>query len=152
VRVGTQAPIRHQHISGCSHRVPLVHLGQVVGQEGRDDPLEEPPGARMEQPQKVGHGEAAPRPLHVRLAECRLSRRGIGHRAARAIDQDGAMPLPPPFIGDVRRRGSAEAGQQEPKAVEGKSGTGLAVGRCAAPPARELRHMTARGVAVQPLS
>jgi hypothetical protein len=69
VRVGTQGPIRHQHISGCEHRVHLLPLGQVVGQEGRDDPREEHPGARREPPQEGRHGKAAPWPLHVRLAE-----------------------------------------------------------------------------------
>jgi hypothetical protein len=51
----------------------------------------------------------------------------------------------------VRLRGSAEAGQQELKEGEGESGAGLAGGRGAEPSAREMRHMTARGVAVQNL-
>jgi hypothetical protein len=97
VGVGTQAPIRHQHTSGGSHRVHRVHLGQVVGQGGRDDPREEHPGARMAQPQEVGHGEAAPRPWPGRLAEGGLSRRRLGHGAARAADETRATALPPPF-------------------------------------------------------
>jgi hypothetical protein len=69
MRVGTQAPIGHQHIPGLQARMNRLHVGQVVGQEGCDDQLEEHPGARMEQPQEVRHGKAAPRPLHVWLAE-----------------------------------------------------------------------------------
>ena len=46
-----------------------LHLGEIVGEEGRDDPLQEHPGAGMEEPQEVGHGKATPRPLLGRLAE-----------------------------------------------------------------------------------
>lgn len=48
--VGTQAPIRHEHITGCSHGMHLLHLGEIMGEEGRDDQLQEHTGARMEQP------------------------------------------------------------------------------------------------------
>ena len=47
----------------------LLHLGEIVGEEGRDDQLQEHTGARMEEPQEVGHGKAAPRPLLRRLAK-----------------------------------------------------------------------------------
>jgi hypothetical protein len=40
-----------------------------MGAEGRDHPLQEEPGARVEQPQQPYHGNAAPWPLHRRLAE-----------------------------------------------------------------------------------
>jgi hypothetical protein len=69
MRIGTQPPIRHEHITGCYHGVHLLHLGEIVGEEGRDDQLQEHTGARMEQPQEVRHGKAAPRPLLRRLAE-----------------------------------------------------------------------------------
>lgn len=67
--VGTQPPIRHEPITGGLHRVHLLHLGAIVGEEGGDDQLQEHPSARMEQPQEVHHGKAAPQPLHRRLAE-----------------------------------------------------------------------------------
>jgi hypothetical protein len=62
-RVGTQPSIRHEPITRCYHRVPLLHLGEIVGEEGRDHQLQEHTGARMEQPQEVRHGKATPRPL-----------------------------------------------------------------------------------------
>jgi hypothetical protein len=52
----------------------------------------------MEEPQQPGDGEAAPRPLHGRLAERLLSRRGIRHGAAGPIDKKGAMSQPTPFL------------------------------------------------------
>lgn len=61
--IGTQPPIRYEHILGCSQGVHLLHLGEIVGEEGCNDQLQEHTGARMEEPQEVGHGEAAPRPL-----------------------------------------------------------------------------------------
>ena len=71
MRVRTQPPIGHEPITGCSHRVHLLHLGEIVGEEGRDHPRQEHPGARMEQPQEVGHAEATSRPLPWRLTERR---------------------------------------------------------------------------------
>jgi len=65
----TQTPIGHQHISCVYAWMYRLHLSQVVGEERRDDQLEEPTGARMEEPQEVGHGKAAPRPLLRRLAK-----------------------------------------------------------------------------------
>jgi hypothetical protein len=97
-RVGTQAAIRHEHIPGCSSRVHLLHLGTIVGQEGCDHQLQEQARAGVEQPQEVCHGNATPRPWLHRLTEGLLEGRDIGHGAARAIDQQGAMPVPPPCI------------------------------------------------------
>jgi hypothetical protein len=34
--VGTEAAIRHEHIPGLSSGVHLLHLGQIMGQEGCD--------------------------------------------------------------------------------------------------------------------
>ena len=65
----TQAPIRHEHGTRLYARMDGLHPGEIVGEEGRDDPLQEHPGARMEQPQQSRHGNAAPRPLLCWLAE-----------------------------------------------------------------------------------
>jgi hypothetical protein len=93
---GTQAAIRHEHIPGRSSGVHLVPLGQIMGQAGCDHQLQEQARAGVEQPQEVCHGNAAPRPLLRRLTEGLLEGRGLGHGASRAIDQQGAMPVPPP--------------------------------------------------------
>ena len=87
----------------------LLHLGEIVGEEGCDHQLQEHTGAGVEQPQEVRHGKAAPRPLLCRLAEGLLEGRGIGHRAARAIDEKGAMPMPPPVVQGGSLHGAAEA-------------------------------------------
>jgi hypothetical protein len=72
MRIGTQAPIGHQHIPCVQARMDRLYVGQVMGQQGCDDQLEEHPGARMEEPQEVRQGNAAPQPLLGRLAECLL--------------------------------------------------------------------------------
>jgi hypothetical protein len=92
-----------------------MHLGQVMGEEGRHHQLQEYTRAGMEQPQEVGHGEAAPWPLHGRLAERLLKGRCIGHRAARAIDEERAMPMPPCVIQGGSVYGTAEAFEEEGK-------------------------------------
>ena len=46
-----------------------LHVSEIVGEEGCDHQPQEHTGARMEQPQQPGHGEAAPWPLLRRLAE-----------------------------------------------------------------------------------
>jgi hypothetical protein len=68
VRIRTQAPIGDAHVPWLSGRVDRRHLSEIVGEQGRDH-AEEPPGAGMEEPQQSRDGNAAPRPLHVRLAE-----------------------------------------------------------------------------------
>ena len=119
MRVGTQAPIRHEHITGGSHRVHLVHLGEIVGEEGRDDQLQEHTGARMEQPQEARHGKAASRPLPRRLAERVLEGRRIGHRAPRAIDEKGAMALPPPVVQGGSLHGAPKRSRRRAKRRNG---------------------------------
>jgi hypothetical protein len=79
---GTQAPIGHQYITGLSARMDRLHPGKIMGQEGRNDQLQEHTCARMEQSQEPGDGEAAPRPLRRRLAEGGLQGRSIWHGAS----------------------------------------------------------------------
>ena len=107
-------------------------LGEIVREAGGDHALQEEPGARRAEPQEPRHGTAAPGPLHVGLAARLLEGRGIGPGAARAIDHQGAMAVPPPVVGHVGPHGSAHAGSSEAKAVEGECRAGLTVGRCPA--------------------
>ena len=67
--IRTQAQIGHQHISLLYARMDRLYLSQVVGEERRDDQLQEHTSAGMEQPQQSRHGKAAPRPLLRWLAE-----------------------------------------------------------------------------------
>jgi hypothetical protein len=90
-------------------------LGEIVGEKRRDDQFQEHPGARMAQPQQSRHGKAAPRSLLCRLAERVLEGRSIGHRTARAIDEEGAMARPSPVVHGGSRHGAAEALQEEVK-------------------------------------
>jgi hypothetical protein len=74
--VRTQAPIGHQHISCVYAWMHRLHVGQVMGEQGRHDPLQEDPGARMAQPQKLRQGNAAPRARRRRRADSSLEHRG----------------------------------------------------------------------------
>jgi hypothetical protein len=94
-----------------------VHLGEIVGEEGRDHKLEEHTGAGMEEPQQPGDGKAAPRPLLRRLAERFLEGGRIGHGASRAIDEKGAMAMPPPFVHGGWLHSTAEALEEEGEEV-----------------------------------
>ena len=49
-RVGTQAPIGDEHVAWVQGRVDRLPLGEVVGEEGGDDQLEEHTGTRRAQP------------------------------------------------------------------------------------------------------
>ena len=105
MHIGAQASVGDEHIARLSGRVDRLHPGEIVGEQGRDDQLEERPSARMKEPQQVCHGNAAPWPLHIRLAERLLQGWGIRHRAARAIDEEGEMHRPPPVVHGVARHG-----------------------------------------------
>jgi len=106
----------------------------------------------MEQPQQSCHGKAASWPLPRRLAEGILEGRRIRHRAPRAIHEERPVPMPSPIVqgGPVYR--ATETLSEEVKAAQRESGTGLTGGRRAEPQARQMRHMAARGIAVQNLS
>jgi hypothetical protein len=132
--------------------VHLLHLGEIVREEGRDDQLQEHTGARMEQPQEVCHGKAAPGALFRRLPERLLQGRSIGHRASRAIDEKGAMTLPPLFVQGGSLYGAAEAFEEESEEAQREFGAGLTVGCRAEPQARYMGQMAAGGVTVQNLS
>jgi hypothetical protein len=149
--IGTPAPIDHEHLTRWSERMDGLHLGEIMGEEGRDHELQEESGAGMEQPQQPRHGKAAPRPLLCRLAQCFLSSRGIGHGASRAIDEKRAMAMPPAFTRDGGLHRAAEALQEEGTEAQRESGAGLTGGRRTEPQARQRGQMTAGGVARQDL-
>jgi hypothetical protein len=128
-----------------------LHLGQIVGEEGRDDQLQEHTSAGMEQPQEPSDGKTAPRPLLRRLPERLLQGWSVRHRAPRAIDPKGAMAMPPPFVQGGSLHGAAEALQEEVKKAQRESGAGLTVGRRTEPQTRQMGQMAAGGVAMQNL-
>jgi hypothetical protein len=97
--------------------VDRLHLSAIVAAQGGDHQLQEHSGAGMAQPQESRHGTAAARPLHVRLAEAVLEGRRIGHRAARSVAEEGAMPMPPPAVQTRSLHGRAEALPEEGKDV-----------------------------------
>jgi hypothetical protein len=133
--IGTQPSGGYEHVTRWSARMDGLHVGKIMGEEGCHDELQEESGVGMAQPQQPRHGDAAPRPLHRRLAEHFLEGRSIGHRASRAIDETGAMARPPPFTRDGGLHGGREALQEEGKEAQREPRAGLAVCRRTEPQA-----------------
>jgi hypothetical protein len=96
---GTQAPVGDEHVSRLQARVDRLHPGEIVGEERRDHPLQEHPGAGMKQPQEPGDGKASPWPRLRRLAAHALKGRRTqawsipSHRRGRCDDYATALHL-----------------------------------------------------------
>lgn len=99
-----------------------------MGEARCDDQLQEATRARMEQPQEVRHGQAAPRPRLRRLTEGGLSSRRIGHGTAGALDEKGTMTMPPPVVPGSLLHGAAEALEEEVKEASREPSAGLTGG------------------------
>jgi len=151
MRIGAEAPIPRQHIPRPQARMGRWHLGQVVGEAGRDRPRQEPARAGMKQPQQARHGEAAPGPPDRGLAPGLLSSRGLRPGAPRALHETRAMAMPLAFVRETGLQGAAAALQEEGQGAERASGAGVTGGRRTEASARQMRQMTAGGMAVQPL-
>jgi hypothetical protein len=149
--LGASAPSGDEHVAFWSARMHGLRLGQIVGEEGRDDQLQEASRASMEQPPQSRPGNAAPRPRLCGLAEVMRSDRGIGHGAASAIDHKRAVARPPAFARDVGRHRISETFEEKGAEMEREFGASLTVRRCTIPQARQLGQMAAGGVAVQHL-
>jgi hypothetical protein len=102
----------------------------------------------MEQPQQPRYGKAAARPLPRRLAERALQGRSTRHGASRAIDEKGAMAMPPSFVQGGWLHGTPETLEEAGEEVEREFGTRLTVGRCTEPQARQMGQMTTGGMAM----
>jgi hypothetical protein len=111
--LGTQPSVGHDHVTRWYARMDGLHVGKIMGEEGCHDELQEESRVGMEQPQQPRHREVAPWPRPRRLAEGFLEGRRIGHRASRALNETGAMALPPPFTREGGLRGGPEALQEQ---------------------------------------
>ncbi len=152
MRGGASPPLGHAHITRCSQGVHLLHLGEIVGEKGRDDQRQEHPGARMEEPSPSCHGNATPGPRCRRLPARLLQGRRVRHRAPRAIDHTRTMARPPAFVQGGSLHRSSKALEAESEEAPRECGTGL-TGCCRAEPhARHMGPMATGGVAVQTLS
>ena len=105
----------------------------------------------MEEPQQVRHGKAAPRPLLRRLTERGLEGRRIRHRACRAIDEEGAMPMPPPVVRGGSLHSGSEALEEVVKEAQREFGPCLTVGGRRESQSRQMGQMAAGGVPMQNL-
>jgi hypothetical protein len=128
-----------------------LHPDKSMGKKGRNDPLQEHPGARMEQSQEPGDGKAAPRPLLCWLAERVREGGSLGRGASRALDENHAMAMPPPFVPGGSLHGAAETLEEASEAAQRECGKRLTGCRRRAPQARPMGQMTAGGVAMQHL-
>lgn len=76
----------------------LAHAGQIVCVERCHHELGEEACASMKQGQQMRNGKATAWLLFRWLTELLLQNGRIGHGAARAIDEEGAMPMPATFL------------------------------------------------------
>lgn len=128
--------------------VELAHL--VRPQRRRGDP-EQQSGAGVEQGQDRGHGEAAAGGLAAGLAEVPLEFGLIGHGERRAVDQEGAVPLPAAFGLGGRDQRPDHAAQDRLQDRQGEPGAGLAVGGVGEGAAGQQADVGQRGIAVEDL-
>ena len=110
----TQPSIRHEPITGCSTAGAPAAPGRDRGEEGCDHPRQAHTGARLEEPQEVRHGTPHPGRGSVDWpkASWRQEYRGS---SSRAIDENGAMTMPPPVVQGGSLHGAAEALEEEVK-------------------------------------
>jgi hypothetical protein len=79
-------------------------------------------------PRRCATGKPPPGRCSGRLAERGLEGRRLGPRAARAIDENGAMTMLPPVVPGAALHRGAEALKEESDEAQRESGTGLTVG------------------------
>ena len=107
--------------------------------------------ATSNRPARLGHREAAARPLGGRLAEVAPQLGGVGHREAGAVDEPDAMAAPAGAVGGRDRSAAAVRLQQVLPDGQGEPLAGLAVGAGGEGPAAEVDDVLAGGVAVEDL-
>ena len=130
--IGTEALIGHEHVPGLSARMHGLHPGELVGEEGRDDPRQAHPGARMNSPSNRATGTPHP------------GRGSVGWPNASGGSGDSGMAHPEPSTRHVRWPGhrpssTAARGTALPKRSRRRSeaqrevGPRVTVGRRAQP-------------------
>lgn len=77
---GAEATVGDQDISRLQGGMDVLDARHLMGAQGRGHDFEEQAGARVEQGQDPGDGEAASGGLDARLTEARLQFGGVGHR------------------------------------------------------------------------
>ena len=103
-------------------------------------------------PRRRATGKPHPGRCSVGWPQAACTVGGLGPGASRAIDEQGAMALPPPFVSGGSLPRTAEALEPQVKEAPWEFGTSLTVSRCTEPQARQMGQMTAGGIAGQHLS
>lgn len=92
--IGTEPPVRYQHVARLQGRMEGDHLGQIMGTQGSRSYFQHHAGAGMKQRHQMGDGKATTRLLASWLAKMVVQCGGIRHRNTGAIDPKGAMAEP----------------------------------------------------------
>ena len=95
MRMGTPAPIGHEHITWVPGWMDRLHLSEIVGEKGSDHPLQEQSCAGMEQPQQSRHAvyPIARHPVR-RASHCRRAAHSP-EKSRRMVAMRGTMGSPP---------------------------------------------------------
>lgn len=105
----------------------------------------------MQERQQMDNGEATAGALLGRLPKRVLQRRGIRHRAARAVDKKRAMAMPAAFRRDDGLGRLPQALQQVFQHADGELGTSLTVCRGTEIEASQMGQMATRRIAMKDL-
>ena len=92
--IGTEPPVRYQHVARLQGRMEGNHLGHIMGMQGSRSYFQHHAGAGMKQRHQRGDGKATTRLLASWLAKIVVQCGGIRHRKTGAIDPKGAMAEP----------------------------------------------------------
>ena len=126
-------------------------VGHVVGpQRRRDDPVQEP-GVGVEQGEDVSDGKPATLGLVAGLSKGLLEFGPIGHGEAGPVEVPGAVAVPPARRLTLRVEAVGDAIEQAFQEVQRQAGAGLDIGGSGEALVHQMRHVGARGVAVEHL-
>jgi len=126
-------------------------LRHVVRSKRRTEHLRNHAGAEVHQPDDVRDRKTAAGPLGTRLAELFLQRLRVRHRESRSVDEENAMPQPPPVIEHLASKLARDTPQEKAEDLQRHPHACLAVG-----PGRECHtsqsgEMRQRRIAVKNL-
>ena len=130
----------------------MTQLRHLVSPQRRCDHFHQVPRGGVEHGQELGHGEAASRCLIGGLTEELLEFERVGHGAARAIREHGAVPSPEILLLRLRDQRFDLIAEHFLEDPQGQASASLTEGRAGEESATEEGDVLQRGVAMKNLN